>query len=109
LEVKERRLIMNKLIVFAVIVCMALLYVGAQEAPEPVEPVETVITQPVDPPVTRLKVKLIDDLSDQYIKLENCVVQLLGELHIAEDSFNYSNTFIEGDIYEITIHIRVKK
>ncbi|GAH51051.1 unnamed protein product, partial [marine sediment metagenome] len=36
-------------------------------------------------------------------------VQVIGELHIVEDSFNYSNTFIEGDRYEMTIWIRIKK
>lgn len=107
---------MKRFLVFVVIICMALLYVGAQEVVEPItEPalVEPVVDfpkpVPTPLPITRLKVKLIDDLSNQYLILENCVVQVLGELHIAEDSFNYSNTFVEGDRYEITIHIKVKK
>jgi hypothetical protein len=98
---------MKGFLVFALIICMALLYVGAQEKVE--EVVEPEVVQPVPEPVTRLKVKLIDDLSDQYIKLENCIVYIKGKLHIAEDSFDYTNTFIEGDRYEITIHIRTKK
>ena len=97
---------MKHLLVFVVIICMALLFAGAQE--ESVVP-EPELVEPVAIPVTRLSITLIDEVSDQVIKLENSVVQILGELHIAEDSFNYSNTFVEGDRYEMTIWIKAKK
>ena len=102
---------MKKLLVFVVIICIAfLLNVGAQNEDIKSEVTqEETLAEPVALPVTRLKITLIDELSDQFLKLENCVVQVLGELHIAEDSFNYSNTFVEGDRYEITIHIKLKK
>lgn len=98
---------MKYFLVIVAIICMAL-FVGAQE-----EPLEQTVDFPKpvpEPlPVTRLSITLIDEVSDQVIKLENSVVQVLGELHIAEDSFNYSNTFVEGDRYEMTIWIKVKK
>ena len=94
---------MKYFLVIVALICMAV-FVGAQEEevdfPEPV---------PEPLPVTRLSITLIDEVSDQVIKLENSVVQVLGELHIAEDSFNYSNTFLEGDRYEMTIWIKAKK
>jgi len=106
---------MKRFLVFVVIIFMAfLLCAGAQETVEPEEVkeevvVEEVLAQPVEMPVTRLKITLIDEMNDQYINLENCIVQVLGELHIVEDSFNYSNTFTEGDRYEITIHVKIKE
>ena len=105
---------MKRFLVFVVIICMAfLLSAGAQEVVEPEEVKEEVqeevLAQPVEMPVTRLKITLIDEMNDQYINLENCIVQVLGELHIVEDSFNYSNTFTEGDRYEITIHVKIKE
>ena len=101
---------MKRFLVFVVIICMAfLLSAGAQEIVEPEEVKEEVLAQPVEMPVTRLKITLIDEMNDQYINLENCIVQVLGELHIVEDSFNYSNTFTEGDRYEITIHVKIKE
>ena len=69
---------------------------------------EEALAQPVELPVTRLKVTLLDEMNDQFIKLENCIVQVLGELNIVEDTFNYSNTFAEGDRYEIIIHVKLK-
>ena len=112
---------MKRFLVFVVIICMAfLLSAGAQEVVEPEEIKEEVqeetLAQPVEMPkpvvempITRLNVILIDEMNDQFINLENCVVQVLGELHIVEDSFNYTNTFVEGDRYEITIHVKLKK
>ena len=113
---------MKRFLVFVVIICMAfLLSAGAQEVVEPEEikeevVVEETLAQPVEMPkpvvempITRLNVILIDEMNDQFINLENCVVQVLGELHIVEDSFNYTNTFVEGDRYEITIHVKLKK
>jgi len=112
---------MKRFLVFVVIICMAfLLSAGAQEVVEPEEVKEEVqeetLAQPVEMPkpvvempITRLNVILIDEMNDQFINLENCVVQVLGELHIVEDSFNYTNTFVEGDRYEITIHVKLKK
>ena len=106
---------MKGFLVFVVIICMAVLInVGAQNETQVEEEIqeevqEESLVQPVVLPVTRLNVTIIDGLNDKMIKLENCVVQVLGELHIVEDSFNYSNTFVEGDRYEITIHVRLKK
>ena len=105
---------MKHILVFTVIICMALLFVGAQEGvidtPNEInEEVDFPKSMPEPRPVTRLSITLIDEVSDQVIKLENSVVQILGELHIAEDSFNYSNTFVEGDRYSMTIWIKVKK
>lgn len=98
---------MKRILVFVMIICMALLLsVGAQEKTEEIAD-EFVV--PVPKPVTRLNVTIIDDLNDKIVKLNNCIVQVIGELHIVEDSFNYSNTFIEGDRYEMTIWIRIKK
>ena len=107
---------MKRFLVFVVIICMAfLLSAGAQEVVEPEEVKEEVqeetLAQPVEMPkpvvempITRLNVILIDEMNDQFINLENCVVQVL-----VEDSFNYTNTFVEGDRYEITIHVKLKK
>ena len=93
---------MKYFLVIVAIICMAI-FVGAQEE-------EVDFPKPIpEPIITRLDVTLIDDMNDQVIKLENSVIQVLGELHIAEDSFNYSNTFLEGDRYEMTIWIKVKK
>jgi len=103
---------MKRFLIFVVIICMALwLYVGAQENVVKLEEdeIEEELTQPTALPVTRLNVTLIDELNDQVTKLENSIVQLIGELHIAEDSFNYSNTFTEGDRYSITIWVKAKK
>lgn len=105
---------MKRFLVFVVIMCMVfLLNVGAQDEviePEIQEEIqEEALNQPVVLPATRLKVTLIDEMNDQFIKMENCIVRVMGELHIVEDSFNYSNTFVEGDRYDITIHIRLKK
>ena len=104
---------MKRFLIFVVIICMAfLLSVGAQETVEPEEVKEEVqeeaLAQPVQIPATRLDVSIIDDMNGQLLKLENCIVQVLGELHIVEDSFNYSNTFAEGDRYEIIIHVKLK-
>ena len=57
---------------------------------------------------TRLNVTIIDGINDKLIKLENCTVKVMGKLKLVEDTFNYSNTFIEGDRYDITISIRKK-
>ena len=102
------------IIVIAILIMMLCL-LGADGENEGQE--EIVIPEPVvdfpktvpEPIVTRLDITIIDDMNDQVIKLENSVIQVLGELHIAEDSFNYSNTFVEGDRYSITIWIKVKK
>lgn len=109
---------MKRFLVFVVIICMAFLLVSAQEQPtddmndNPNEVKETYIPEPVQPvpePITRLKVTMIDEMNDQFIKLENCMVHVRGKLHIAEDTFDYTNTFIEGDRYEIIIHVKLKK
>lgn len=109
---------MKSILVFVVIVCMALFVMAQEQEIDPLgdkmndEPSEiktTVMPEPTVLPVTRLNITLIDEVNDQVIKLENAIVQIIGELHIAEDSFNYSNTFVEGDRYTMTIWIKLKK
>lgn len=93
-----------------VILITALCFLGVEgDVNELEQESEQELVKPVVLPVTRLSVTIIDGINDKLVKLENCVVQVLGELKIAEDSFNYSNTFVEGDRYEMTIQIRVKK
>lgn len=92
---------MKKLLVLVAIICISLLFcVNAQE------PVKI---EPEPKPVTRLTVKILDDMTGKVVELNNCIVQVLGELHICEDSFNYSNTFTDGDKYDITIWVKLKK
>lgn len=106
---------MKWLLLFVMILCIAIwLGVGAQEdVAEPVvTDVEEELVEPIEPtvkPVTRLSVTLIDEVNDQFIKLENCMVRVVGELHMVEDSFNYQNTFLQGDRYSITIWVKIKK
>ena len=90
---------MKHILIFVMIICMAL-FVGAQEPAK-----ELVVPEPVQV-VSRLNVTLIDDIGDQTLKLENAVVQLIGELHIAGDTLTYSDLFAEGDTYDITIWIK---
>jgi len=73
------------------------------EANEPQELVESIKK------VTRLDVTIIDGVNDKLIKLNNCIVYVVGELHIINDSFTYQKTYVEGDRYEMTIHFRPKK
>jgi hypothetical protein len=70
---------------------------------------EPVNIEPEPKPVTRLTVKILDDMTGKVVELNNCIVQVLGELHICEDSFNYSNTFTDGDKYDMTIWVKLKK
>ena len=95
---------MKRILLLVMILCMTLLIVGAQESvkvePEPV---------PVARPVTRLTIRIIDEMNDKMVELNNCIVQVVGELHICEDSFNYSNSFTEGDKYEMVIWVKLKK
>lgn len=101
---------MKRFLVFVVILCVAfLLYAGAQETVEPGEVKEEILAQPTEPPVTRLDVTIIDGVNDKLIKLNNCMVYVIGELHVVNDSFTYKKTFVEGDRYDITIHFRPKK
>ena len=103
---------MKRLLLFAMILCIVIWAgVGAQEdVAEPVvEETEEVVVEPIVKPVTRLDVTLIDEVDDQFIKLENCMVRLVGELPIVGNSFNYSKTFLNGDRYSITIWIRIKE
>lgn len=57
---------------------------------------------------TDLTVLLVDDINGSRIVLKNCILQLLGEMQIAEDMFTYSNTFYDGDIYKITVLIELR-
>ena len=81
----------------------------SEQVPEPEEVEPKVKSEPVVLPVTRLTVTIVDGMNDKLVKLENCVVQVLGEMLIVDDVFPYSKTFISGDRYEMTIHIREKK
>lgn len=96
---------MKRILVFVVIICFALLLCAGAQEPVKVEPVPA----PVEKPVTRLTVKIIDDMNDKVVELNNCIVQVIGELHICEDSFNYSNAFTEGDKYDVVIWVKLKK
>lgn len=93
---------MKHILIFVMIMCIAL-FVGAQEVTE--EPVSIPIPEPVQV-TSRMNVTLIDEVGNQKIELENAVVQIMGELHICEDSFTYSNTFTDGDMYEMIIWIK---
>ena len=96
---------MKKFLIFAGILCLTfLLYAGAQE--KVVEPQQEVAVPAATE--TRLDVTIIDGINNKLIKLENCAVRVMGKLKLVEDTFNYSNTFTEGDRYEITINIRKK-
>jgi len=90
---------MKHILIFVMIMCMVLL-VGAQE---PVK--ELVVPEPVQV-VSRLNVTLIDDIGGQKLELENAIVQVIGELHIAGDSITYSDLFTSGDMYEVLIWIK---
>ena len=63
----------------------------------------------VEPVITNLDVTLIDNVNENTLKLRNCTMVLDGKLVIVEDVFDYSNTFILGDIYEITITVNLKE
>ena len=94
-----------KHILILVMIIFMVLFVGAQEPVEEPIPIEESV-----PVVSRLNVTIIDGMNDDnLVKLENCMIHVQGKLHIVEDTFNYSNTFLEGDRYEITIHVRLKK
>lgn len=103
----QKRLI-NIIIIAILIVALCFLVTNGQDTSEPIAEEEE-LDQPTVLPVTRLNVIFIDEMNDQVIKLENSVIQILGKLHIAEDSFTYSNTFVEGDRYEMIIWLRIKK
>jgi len=62
-----------------------------------------------EPVITNLDVTLIDNVNENIFKLRNCTLVLNGKLVIVEDVFDYSNTFILGDIYEITITVELKE
>ena len=68
-------------------------------------PPEEVIEEPV---ITNLDVTLIDNVNENALKLRNCTLVLDGKLIIVEDVFDYSNTFLLGDIYEITVTVNLK-
>lgn len=57
---------------------------------------------------TNLTVLLVDDINGSRIVLKNCILQLVGEMQIAEDMFTYSNTFYDGDIYKITVLVELR-
>jgi len=84
---------------------IALCFLGSN-GQEP-EPVKEPIANPAEIE-TRLDVTIIDGINDKLIKLENCKVRVMGKLHIINDIFDYTKTFLEGDRYEIIISIRKK-
>ena len=96
---------MKKVLVFVLIACTVFLLIAGAQEPIKVEPVPASVAKPV----THLNVKIIDDMNDKMVELNNCIVQVIGELHICEDSFNYSNSFTEGDKYEMVIWVKLKK
>ena len=120
---------MKRILVFAVIICMALLLcVNAQdkwvsppamndkigmENPETKVPIPEPKPAPkvVEPvkPITYLKVTLIDGINDKVFELKNCIVQIKGELNMCDNIFPYQKTFVNGNDYEITIWIKLKK
>ena len=99
---------MKKVLVFVLIICMAFIIAGAQEKVEPDKPVVPVAEEEPAKVITHLKVILIDGINDKVFELKNCIVQVVGELNICEDTFPYRNTFIDGNDYEITIMVKPK-
>ena len=93
---------MKYILIFVMIICIAL-FASAQDTPE----VVNIVPEPVPEQIfTQLTLTLIDEVSNQRIELENSVVQIMGELRICEDSFTYSNTFTDGNMYEMIIWIK---
>lgn len=95
---------MKYFLVILAIICMVI-FVGAQETVAP----ETKVVEPVSKPVTHLNVTIIDGMNNTLIELKNCMVNVIGELHLCDDSFTYSNTFNDGYTYDITIWVKSKK
>jgi len=100
--------ILNYILLVALIIFLMFALVNGQDEGV-IE--ETKIPEIVDtaPLITNLDVLFIDKINGSAIKLTNCAVVIAGKLKMAEDSFDYNNTFIEGDRYEITIMIEPKK
>ena len=69
--------------------------------------IETTEKPEAEPVITNLDVTLIDNVNENTLKLRNCTMVLDGKLVIVEDVFDYSNTFILGDIYEIIITVNL--
>ena len=87
--------------------------VGNTNTFEPEEETETVVEEVpeaviAEPVITNLDVTLIDNVNENALKLRNCTLVLDGKLIIVEDVFDYSNTFLLGDIYEITVTVNLK-
>ena len=86
--------------------------VAVTDLPEEIiEEVEVPVEEEPDlvPLITNLDVLFIDKMNGSAIELTNCAVVVMGKMKIAEDSFDYKNTFLEGDRYEMTIMIEPKK
>jgi len=98
---------MKRILVFVLIICMAFIIAGAQEKVEP-NVVENKTEEEPAKLVTRLKVTMIDGINDKVFELKDCVVQIVGDLHMCDNVFPYQKTFIEGNDYEITIMIKPK-
>ena len=71
--------------------------------------VETSKPKVLAPSATNLDVFLIDRIHGSQIRLSNCMLRLVGEMKVAEDSFTYENTFVDGGLYKITVMIELKE
>ena len=102
---------LNYLLIIAIIIILTFAIASGQDEGVIEKPItEPVVEDPAPVPViTNLDVLLIDKINGSMIKMNNCGVMLVGKMKIGEDSFDYNNTFIEGDRYEITIMIEQKE
>jgi len=89
------------------VLIIGLCFLGSSGEEQEPKPIKEPVTEPTEEE-TRLDVTIIDGMNDKLVKLENCKVAVMGKLHIVNDVFNYTKTFLEGDRYEITINIRKK-
>lgn len=109
---KIKGIIGRTVLVLVLLLMMAILVNGQDEEviPEEAKIEESEPQKQVEPVeiVTRLRITLIDDIGGHKFILENAVVQIVGELHIAGDSITYSDVFAVGDMYEMIIWIKRK-
>lgn len=97
----------NITIIVMLITMLCFLGIDGQDVSEPVEPEVKEVVAPI-PEKTNLDVLLIDKINGSAIQMSNCKVALMGKMKIAEDTFDYNNTFFLGDMYEITIMLERK-
>jgi len=109
---------MKKLIRYAILLIFLfsfVIYSSGHGVPIVEEIVDRTATEPIEEsiipqakPVTNVDVTLIDKINNSQIQLKNCVLVLAGELKICEDSFSYNNTFVDGNLYKITVVVELK-